>query len=1669
MSKLIKKMILCIVFLGSFSFAQKNLTWRSTSDVSWAVAANWYDEDASAVSTTVPGTNDMVKIDNSRGATVNPTVNTAANVIKQLTVGNGFVLTISGTNTATLSVGDNSSGNYDVIIQNGGAILNTSTAGSGSPFTVKTPSTDVMRIENGGKYTHNTARSFSTPFPNASRSFDASSTVEFTQASATAISMSGSTYGNLIISSTAAKSFTNSVSGSVTINGTLTVTPATTTFTTSITGAHTIKHIANSGTIVFSSTAALSITGDVSNNGTITFNAGSNLTFNGSSTISGTSSVSLNNGAAISSTATVTLNRALSIPTGKTFTVSGTLHCATSAVDGAGGMTVNSSGLVTLGSLNASDAYADNIALTGTITWNASSTLELNGTAAQNLGTRTFPNILKINNGSGVQLLGSVMLQSGITLQTGVFNLNGQTATLGTGGSGTFTLRKINGSLSGTPTFNFTAMTVHYIYSDSSIGVTTGAEIPASISGTLTVSTVNGLTLGQALSVDALVLQNGNLNTTSANLLTVTGTTPAKITANTFFINGPVARTLPADLISGSTYAFPVGKSGLKTFELINPTTGSGATVVVKAEVFDAGSGGTAGSNLSSINTDRYWSAEILSGGENFTNTKIKLTESGLVSTNGIGISGTQTGAYNSLGGTFTGPSVVSTNTTVQLGFFVIGTKSNMGRLYSGVYTVGSGNYPNLTAVLDSLNSEILTNGNVIFELSDSYAGIESLPLTFYPFADEGNNYSVTIRPAADATNIVIAGSSNSGVIILDGVDRIVFDGRPGGTGTDKHLTIRNYAYGANVAAVYMQNDASNNVIRYCNLKAIDTTTSGGVIKIGGSTGSTGNDANTIDNCDINADSSAVGIYSAGSTGLENNNGIISNCTIHDFYVSPNSSSTTYGIRISSGNSGWTISGNSIYQTSARTYSSVDASHRGIDINSAGTGYIITNNSIGGSAPLCAGAPWTITNGAARFFGMNLTTGASAASSVQGNTVKNIAITSNTTSSTTNFSGIYTSDGTFNIGTESPNTIGQLDATDNIVYSLTSNSGSQISAFYLQSITGTINLSNNIVGGMSLDMNNTTNTCDFYVINVGTSGAPGTYVVTNNTIGSPSVANSLQLRNCISITTYYMRGIFVSNGNSTISNNSVKNLSLLSTGTGGKLWGISGSRSTAINAAITISNNTVSDLKTLSTTRSSGNTAALVGVGVNFGANAMAQTISGNTVYNLHDTSNVLCYIYCIYNETSQSSPVNTIEKNKIYNLGSSSDTATVIGIYLSTGATAIYNNMISLGNDIYGNPITKPYDITGIRKATSASTKVFYNTVKLYGTVEGAVTSTTIYSNAFRRSTTGADSVYNNLFINLRGNGTSTQKHFAINLESAANFASDYNDLYCPSGFTGTTDNGTTTYTALADWQAANAVDVHSKAKSVIFAAENDLHLSGGSIGDFDLRATPRGNLVADFDGNSRDLLAPYKGCDERNEAGLLCNLSLTAFIEGFYNGTVMALSDTIKVRLHEGSAPFTTLDSAFVVLDSVTGQAIAHLYNAVNSTPYYIALLHRNSVETWSAAPQQFAANALSYDFSSNSNTAYGSNEILVGSKYCLYSGDVNQDGFIDFSDLTLIDNDSYNFASGYLTTDVNGDLFVDFSDLTLVDNNSYNFIGTANPRLGKSNAKQVKEMKKASRNIE
>jgi len=175
---------------------------------------------------------------------------------------------------------------------------------------------------------------------------------------------------------------------------------------------------------------------------------------------------------------------------------------------------------------------------------------------------------------------------------------------------------------------------------------------------------------------------------------------------------------------------------------------------------------------------------------------------------------------------------------------------------------------------------------------------------------------------------------------------------------------------------------------------------------------------------------------------------------------------------------------------------------------------------------------------------------------------------------------------------------------------------------------------------------------------------------------------------------------------------------------------------------------------------------------------------------------------------------------------------------------------------------------------------------------------------------------------------------------------------------------------------------------------------------------------------------------------------LDLTALYEGLYDNNQNSMTgDTVRVYLRSAVSPYAKIDSAKGFLSSAGFDSFI-FNNASNGVNYYLHLKHRNGLETWSKTPQMFASNYLAYNFTTNANKAFGDNLLLKGTKWTIYSGDVNQDGIIDIDDNSLIDNDAFNFESGYIKTDLNGDGIADISDQAIADNNAFNFISKITP---------------------
>jgi hypothetical protein len=159
--------------------------------------------------------------------------------------------------------------------------------------------------------------------------------------------------------------------------------------------------------------------------------------------------------------------------------------------------------------------------------------------------------------------------------------------------------------------------------------------------------------------------------------------------------------------------------------------------------------------------------------------------------------------------------------------------------------------------------------------------------------------------------------------------------------------------------------------------------------------------------------------------------------------------------------------------------------------------------------------------------------------------------------------------------------------------------------------------------------------------------------------------------------------------------------------------------------------------------------------------------------------------------------------------------------------------------------------------------------------------------------------------------------------------------------------------------------------------------------------------------------------------------------------------VADRIAVELHS-SVPgnyITIVYSNMNVPLNISGMSTIPIPDTYTGS-YYITVRHRNGIETTTAAPVLFNSSILNYDFTNAANKAFGSNLKNIGGYFCIYSGDVNQDGLVDATDLIAVDNDASTFVAGYVTTDINGDGLTDSSDLILVDNNSGNFIGAILP---------------------
>ena len=188
---------------------------------------------------------------------------------------------------------------------------------------------------------------------------------------------------------------------------------------------------------------------------------------------------------------------------------------------------------------------------------------------------------------------------------------------------------------------------------------------------------------------------------------------------------------------------------------------------------------------------------------------------------------------------------------------------------------------------------------------------------------------------------------------------------------------------------------------------------------------------------------------------------------------------------------------------------------------------------------------------------------------------------------------------------------------------------------------------------------------------------------------------------------------------------------------------------------------------------------------------------------------------------------------------------------------------------------------------------------------------------------------------------------------------------------------------------------------------------------------------------------------------------LNLTVLIEGLYNGSGAMrkaqdasgdhfpglTADQVNIELHDATVYSNIVYSVSNANLSTAGAASVTV-PAILSGSYYITIKHRNSIKITTATPVSFAGGTINYFFDAPAKAFGGNLHLMTGGVYAVYSGDVNQDGFIDAGDLTPIDNDAANHAKGYLNTDTNGDGTIDNGDIIIAGANTGLFISAITP---------------------
>ncbi|MFT3681544.1 MAG: G8 domain-containing protein [Ferruginibacter sp.] len=552
---------------------------------------------------------------------------------------------------------------------------------------------------------------------------------------------------------------------------------------------------------------------------------------------------------------------------------------------------------------------------------------------------------------------------------------------------------------------------------------------------------------------------------------------------------------------------------------------------------------------------------------------------------------------------------------------------------------------------------------------------------------------SVSIQPSGGAARTV-SGNIAGPLIDLNGADNVTINGLNTGGNS---LTISNTSTSntAGTSTIRMYGAAITNTVQNCTIEGSTTSSSDGVISFGSGNNS-GNiiNLNTIKPAGTNLPT--YGILSSGaSTGVS-----VTTNIIQDYFAAAASSA---GINLNSTPSAWTITGNKFFQTATRTATASTFTHRGIYISSGG-GYTISTNVIGYANSASTGTTTYTGAFATRFCGIELA-GNATSSSIQGNIVGGISLTSTSAPTTASglFTGIYVSSGNANIGTSTPNTIGATTGTGSITINSSTTGTQTFVAGIACASTNAVTIQNNNIGSITLVSASGAVQFNFYGIY---TSASGNFTISGNVIGSTTTANSIQIGTGSTNATNFTGIGNTATGTISVTGNTIQNCS--TSGTGSAAF-------TAISASGGTGTLNITSNNIISGTNAG--TGFFMGILVSGAALPATLNITTNIIRSNSITSATGGF-YAINNSVAVTTAIN-IDNNQLGNASgglltySIANSGSMNGIYNGAGAAAATLSIQT--NDIRG--------VTHTATGSSAHS---------YITNAAAVTTQNISSNTF-------------------------------------------------------------------------------------------------------------------------------------------------------------------------------------------------------------------------------------------------------------------------------------------------------------------------------------------------